>query len=83
MKEIIDNGGEAVANYDDVVEGGPNIVKTAMDKWKRVDVLVNNAGIIRDKSFAKMTDELFDIVIKVHIQGTYSLIKAAWPVFYE
>ena len=54
-----------------------------MDKWGKVDVLVNNAGIIRDTSFKKMTDEQFDLVIKVHLMGTYSLCKAAWPVFLE
>jgi len=81
VKEIEALGGEAVANYDNVVDGGPNIVKTALDKWGRVDILVNNAGIIRDKSFAKMTDENFKLVLTVHLKGTYSLCKAAWPVF--
>jgi NAD(P)-dependent dehydrogenase (short-subunit alcohol dehydrogenase family) len=56
VKEIEEFGGEAVANYDNVVDGGPNIVKTALDKWGRIDAIVNNAGILRDKSFMKMTD---------------------------
>lgn len=71
-------GGEAVANYDSV-ENGANIVKTAIDKWGRVDVVVNNAGILRDKSFIKLTDEDWDIIYKVHLRGTYSVTKAAWP----
>jgi len=81
VDEIIAKGGEAVANYSNVVGGGESIMKTAMDKWGRVDILVNNAGIIRDKSFTKMTDESFKFVLDVHIRGTFSLCKAAWPIF--
>jgi len=71
--EIIAAGGEAVANYDNVatVAGGEGILKTAIDAFGKVDVLVNNAGILRDKSFAKMTEDLWDPVIAVHLKGTY------------
>ena len=81
VKEILASGGLAIANYDNVATGGQNIVKRAVDKWKRVDVLVNNAGIIRDKSFAKMTDQQWDEVISCHIMGTYKTCKAVWPIF--
>ena len=60
-EEITSAGGEAVANYDSVasVEGGQNILKTALDAFEKVDVLVNNAGILRDKSFANTTEEMW------------------------
>lgn len=53
----------------------------AIKTFNRVDVLINNAGIIRDKSFIKMTDEDWDLVIKVHLRGAYSCTKAVWPIF--
>ena len=56
VAEIVEAGGEAVANYDSVVEGA-NIIQTALDTWGRVDVVVNNAGILRDRSFHKMSPE--------------------------
>jgi NAD(P)-dependent dehydrogenase (short-subunit alcohol dehydrogenase family) len=73
VDEIVAAGGEAVANYDSVasVEGGQGILKTALDTFERVDVLVNNAGILRDKSFANTTEDLWDIVVSVHLKGTY------------
>jgi NAD(P)-dependent dehydrogenase (short-subunit alcohol dehydrogenase family) len=73
-------GGEAVANYDSVasVEGGQNILKTAVDAFEKVDVLVNNAGILRDKSFANTTEEMWDIVISVHLKGTYCVTHAVY-----
>jgi len=73
VAEIRAAGGEAVANYDNVatMEGGRRICQTALDAFERVDVLVNNAGILRDKSFANTTEELWDPVVAVHLRGTY------------
>jgi len=80
VEEIREAGGEAVASYDSVVsvEGGRNILRTALDAFDRVDVLVNNAGILRDKSFANTTEELWDIVVQVHLKGTYCVTHAVY-----
>lgn len=80
VEEIRAAGGEAAANYDDVstVEGGQSILQGALDAFDRVDVLVNNAGILRDKSFANTTEDLWDIVIKVHLKGTYCVTSAVY-----
>ena len=80
VAEIKTAGGEAVANYDSVatVEGANNIVKTALDAFDKLDIVVNNAGILRDKSFAKMDEEMWDIVISVHLRGTYCVSHAAY-----
>ena len=69
-----------MANYDSVTQG-ENIIKTAIDSFGRVDVLVNNAGILRDKSFAKMSNEDWDLVHQVHLQGAYRTTRAAWEYF--
>ncbi len=82
VAEIEALGGEAVANYDSV-EQGDSIIRTALDNFDRVDVLVNNAGILRDSSFAKMTDEDWDLIYRVHALGTYKVTKAAWPIMLE
>jgi NAD(P)-dependent dehydrogenase (short-subunit alcohol dehydrogenase family) len=78
--EIRAAGGEAVANYDSVaeVEGGEGILKTALDTFEKVDVLVNNAGILRDKTLSKMEPDLWDIVNRVHLRGTFCATR---PVF--
>jgi len=77
VDEIKKLGGEAVANYNSV-EDGDKIVKTALDKWGRVDILINNAGILRDASFIKITDKDWDLIYRVHLKGSYSVTKAAW-----
>jgi multifunctional beta-oxidation protein len=78
VNEITSAGGTAVANADSV-EFGDRIVQTAIDNYGRVDIIINNAGILRDKSMLKMTDTDWDLVIKVHMTGAYKLVKAAWP----
>jgi len=78
VDEIIKAGGEAVANYNSV-EDGDKIVQTAIDKWGRVDIVINNAGILRDVSFAKMKDQDWDLIYTVHLKGAYKVTKAAWP----
>jgi len=79
-EEIRKAGGEAAISYDDVstVEGGQNILKSALDAFDRVDVLVNNAGILRDKSFANTSEDMWDIVVKVHLKGTYCVTHAVY-----
>ena len=76
VEEIKAAGGEATANYDSVVEGG-TIVEAAMDTYGRLDVLVNNAGILRDTSFHKMTDENWDIIYDVHVPSRVKNVKRA------
>jgi NAD(P)-dependent dehydrogenase (short-subunit alcohol dehydrogenase family) len=80
VEEIRSAGGEAVANYDDVstVAGGQSILASALSSFDRVDVLVNNAGILRDKSFANTSEEMWDIVVKVHLKGTYCVTHAVY-----
>ena len=79
--EITAAGGEAVANFDgvDTEEGGRAIVQTALDAFGRVDVVINNAGILRDVSFHKMSMAQWDAVLRVHLQGTFYVTHAAWP----
>lgn len=78
VDEITAAGGIAVASTDSV-ENGDKIVQAAMDHFGRVDVVVNNAGILRDVSFAKMTDADWDTVNQVHLRGSYAVSHAAWP----
>ncbi|KAM9969002.1 hypothetical protein ACTFIW_000409, partial [Dictyostelium discoideum] len=77
VEEIKAAGGTAVANYDSV-EDGEKIVQTAMDSFGGVDILINNAGILRDVSFGKMTDGDWDLVYRVHAKGAFKLSRAAW-----
>jgi len=80
VDEIKAAGGEAVANYDNVAtpEGGEAIVKTALDTFGKVDILINNAGILRDKSFLKMEPENWLAVMAVHLNGAYNVTKPAF-----
>jgi NAD(P)-dependent dehydrogenase (short-subunit alcohol dehydrogenase family) len=80
VDEIKALGGQAVPNYDNVatVKGGENIVKTAIDAFGKVDILINNAGILRDKSFTKMEEENWDAVMGVHLKGAYCVTKPAF-----
>ena len=81
VEEIKKNGGEAVASPDNVAtpEGAQAIIKAALDAFGKVDIVVNNAGILRDKSFKNMTVEEFDAVIAVHVRGSFLVTSAAWP----
>jgi NAD(P)-dependent dehydrogenase (short-subunit alcohol dehydrogenase family)/acyl dehydratase/putative sterol carrier protein len=85
VEEIEQAGGEAMANYDTVatVEGGENIVQAALGAYGRVDILINNAGILRDKSFAKMTPEMWVGVLGVHLGGAYNVTAPAFRVMRE
>jgi NAD(P)-dependent dehydrogenase (short-subunit alcohol dehydrogenase family) len=80
VTEIKAAGGQAVANGDDVstVQGGENILKTALDAFGKVDILVCNAGILRDRTFANTSEEDWDKVIKVHLRGTYCCALPVW-----
>ncbi|WP_018655498.1 SDR family oxidoreductase [Actinomadura flavalba] len=81
VEEIRKNGGEAVADPGNVADadGAAGIVRTAIDAFGKVDIVVNNAGILRDKSFKNMTAEEFDSVVAVHLRGSFLVSSAAWP----
>ena len=84
-EEIRAAGGEAVANKASVSdrEGAKSIVETAVKAFGTVDIVVNNAGILRDKSFKKMTLDEWDLVINVHLNGSAYVTWHAWPIMYE
>ncbi|XP_006176084.2 peroxisomal multifunctional enzyme type 2 [Camelus ferus] len=77
VEEIRRKGGKAVANYDSV-EAGEKVVKTALDAFGRIDVVINNAGILRDRSFGRISDEDWDIIHRVHLRGSFLVTRAAW-----
>ena len=85
VEEIKAAGGEAVANKASVTDraGAQSIVDDAVAAFGTVDIVVNNAGILRDKSFKNMTLDEFDLVLDVHLRGSGYVTKAAWPVMYE
>ena len=78
VQEIRQMGGQAVG-VKASAEDGETVVKAAIDTFGRLDCLVNNAGILRDRAFANMDDQLWDQVIAVHLRGTFKTTKAAWP----
>ena len=85
VEEIRKDGGEAVANYDSVASmaGGQSIVQTAMDAFGRIDIVVNNAGILRDRMIFNMTEEEWDAVINTHLKGSFAVTRAAAPIMRE
>lgn len=80
VDEIKALGGEAVSNYDNVAtpEGGENVVRTAIDAFAKVDILINNAGILLDSTFAKMDEKKWDAVVAVHLKGTFCVTRPAF-----
>ncbi|MBL9107402.1 MAG: SDR family NAD(P)-dependent oxidoreductase [Myxococcales bacterium] len=78
VAEIKAAGGEAVANYDSVEDGG-KLVQCALDSFGRIDIVVNNAGILRDSSFVKMSESDWDLIMRVHVNGAFKVTHAAWP----
>ncbi|MBC8442344.1 MAG: SDR family oxidoreductase [Deltaproteobacteria bacterium] len=85
VDEIKKAGGKAVASFDSVatMQGGQNIVDTAMDHFGRVDILINNAGILRDRTFMKMTEKDWDEVIAVHLKGAFCVTQPAVKIMKE
>ncbi|MEO6570511.1 MAG: SDR family oxidoreductase [Ilumatobacteraceae bacterium] len=81
VDEIKGAGGDAVADTNSVAtpEGGAAIVQSALDAFGRVDIVVNNAGILRDKAFHNMTPDLWGPVLDVHLNGAFHVTSAAWP----
>ena len=78
VDEIKAVGGSAVANYDSVTDGD-QIVATALDTFGKVDVVINNAGILRDKTFHKMEESDWNLIYEVHVLGAFKVTHAAWP----
>jgi NAD(P)-dependent dehydrogenase (short-subunit alcohol dehydrogenase family) len=84
-EEIKKAGGTAIANYDSVTnsEGADRIIKTAVDKFGRLDILINNAGILRGNFIFDMSDEDFDLTVKTHLYGTFYCLRAASRIMKE
>jgi len=85
VEEIIAAGGEAVAHYGSVTsrKDAEGMVKAATDSFGKIDILIANAGILRDKSFKNMTDDMWDVVMDVHLRGTYLVTKVAYDAMIE
>ena len=85
VKEIQEKGGTAIANYDSVStpEGGEAIVRSALDAFGRVDIVINNAGVLRDKTFAKLTPEELNLVLEVHLKGAFFVSQPAFRAMKE
>ena len=83
VAEIKAAGGEAVANYDSVAtrEGADGLIWSALNKYGKLDVVVNNAGILRDKTLVNMSEQDFDLVVDVHLRGTFLMTQAAGRLF--
>ena len=79
VAEITGAGGQAIASRDDVAdgEGARRIVQTAIDTYGKLDILINNAGILRDKTLRKMDEAMWDAVVRVHLRGTFLCVQAA------
>ncbi|KFU99497.1 Peroxisomal multifunctional enzyme type 2, partial [Pterocles gutturalis] len=77
VNEIRAKGGKAVPSYDSV-EDGEKLVKTALEAFGRIDIVINNAGILRDRSFVRISDEDWDIIHRIHLRGSFLVTRAAW-----
>ncbi|XP_075154973.1 peroxisomal multifunctional enzyme type 2-like [Haematobia irritans] len=78
VNEIKAKGGEAVADYNSVVDGD-KVVDTAIRAYGRIDIIINNAGILRDRSLAKITEQDWNLIHDVHLKGSFKVTQAAWP----
>jgi NAD(P)-dependent dehydrogenase (short-subunit alcohol dehydrogenase family) len=85
VDEIVAAGGQAIADDGNVCDSAnvDAMVARAMNAWGRVDILINNAGILRDKTFAKMSADDFNAVIDVHLLGSANCARAVWPIMRE
>ncbi len=83
VTEIKKSGGDAIANYDNVASmaGGERMVKQALDTWGRLDILINNAGILRDRMIFNMSEDEWDAVIAVHLKGHFTVTRHAALIF--
>lgn len=77
MHNTTPQAGKAIANTDSVTDGD-KIIEAAIKEFGRVDIVINNAGILRDLTFQKMTDKDWDIIFDIHVKGAYKVTRAAW-----